>query len=73
VTSEPVSTVMDLCVAERVATARIYRDLRRGRIVADKPGRDYLFSPAQFQSARDYYRALKREGRKRARRTNAGP
>lgn len=55
-------TLSTLSLEARVAAEVIRRDLRLGRVHADRPGTEYLFNPAQWDDACRYYR-------RRARRT----
>lgn len=46
---------------------RIRTDIHRGRIQADKLGRDWQFTPDQFEAALIYYTDLTQQQRERAR------
>lgn len=53
---------MDLVLATGRAPSVILDAIRRGRLQAMKPGREYLFTPEQFAAAVEYYGKLaKRE------------
>lgn len=56
-------TTLDLAVAVHRSQRRIIKDLNRGRIRADRPGHEWLFTPQQFQLALQYYRGQPGGGR----------
>lgn len=68
-------TTLDLSIAAKVHGDRVLRDLHAGKIEAGKYGRDYLFTPTQFEAARSFYRKsgrVKRHGRKPSGKPAAG-
>lgn len=45
-----------LAVAAGVSTDTVRRDAREGRIAAERPGGEFLFTPQQLAAALRYYR-----------------
>lgn len=56
VSDPPYRTTLDLAMAAHRSPRRILKDLKRGAILADRPGHEYLFTPDQFKRALQHYR-----------------